>query len=541
MTEQTRTRERRQRDHAPQVEAVLRKLEERCGDRNGEALQEFASLFLRRAPDAFLRSRNVSDLTSVTLGVFDFLDHAPPDEVHVSVLDPTRENEGWEAPVTVVRANVSERPFVVDTIREYLHTQGLAIEHMVYPLIDVERDGDGRVVHVTEPGDAGAKEALVHCEVEQVPRPEMLARVDDDLTRCLWDVVHATDDFEPMIGVVDSVVDELEQQVGIGSVQDERLAEIQLFLEWLRDGGFVFLGYREYSLQEGEGGEKSIVVQKGSGLGVLRNEAESGFAEPVPLAELTVSQRELVEEGPVLIISKTNAESTVHRRARMDYVGVRKMDETGRTVGEHRFIGLFTSKAYSDAAENIPILRHKLRSILEDAGVREGTHDYKAIITIFNSLPREQLFISSADEIAEDVRTVLTSYSTDDVTVTVREDPLHRGLSVMVIVPKDRFSGDVRREIEAALVDAFEADVLNYHLALGEGDQARLHFYLAVSEGSAEGVDPADLEVTVGRIIRTWSDLVREELEGLRSSAVAQRMVREWGDRLTAEYRAASD
>ncbi|MGD8288973.1 MAG: NAD-glutamate dehydrogenase, partial [Gemmatimonadota bacterium] len=109
------------------------------------------------------------------------------------------------------------------------------------------------------------------------------------------------------------------------------------------------------------------------------------------------------------------------------------------------------------------------------------------------------------------------------------------------IVPKDRFSGDVRREIEAALVDAFEADVLNYHLALGEGDQARLHFYLAVSEGSAEGVDPADLEVTVGRIIRTWSDLVREELEGLRSSAVAQRMVREWGDRLTAEYRAASD
>lgn len=541
MDQGTGTAERRRREHSPQIEAVRRELEGRIDLPNPEALRDFASLFLRRAPDAFLRSRSVSDLTSVTQGVFDFVERSRPDRVEVQVLNPAPGAEGWQAPVTVVHALVSERPFVVDTIREFLHSEGLAIEYMVYPLLDVERNADGRVVRVRPPGDAGAKEALVHCEIERVTDTSTLERIQRELVRCLGDVVRATDDFAPMIAAVDAVAEDMSHLAQAGSPRSAELTEIQAFLRWLRDGGFVFLGYRAYDLVEDDKGQRSIVVEPGSGLGMLRNEALSGFAEPVPLTQLSAQQRELVEGGPVLIISKTNAESTVHRRARMDYVGVRRMDDEGRTLGEHRFLGLFTSKAYSDAAESIPILRHKLASVLEDAAVRKGTHDYKAIITIFNSLPRAELFVSSAEEIAQDVRTVLTSYSTDDVKVSLREDPLHRGLSVMVIVPKDRFSGDVRREIETALVDAFEGEVLNYHLALGEGDQARLHFYLAASEESMRRVDASALEVTVGHLIRTWTDLVEERLEELRDAATAHRLAREYGERLSAEYRAATD
>ena len=67
MSQRTGTAERRRRDHSPQVESVRRELAGRSGVHSQEALQEFASLFLRRAPDAFIRSRSVSDLTAVTL------------------------------------------------------------------------------------------------------------------------------------------------------------------------------------------------------------------------------------------------------------------------------------------------------------------------------------------------------------------------------------------------------------------------------------------------------------------------------------------
>ena len=541
MGETTEAARRRLRDHSPQIDAIRRSLEERNGGFAGEPVRDFASIFLGRASDAFLRVRSPADLASLTLGAFAFLDASRPDRVDIQVLNPTLKAEGWSAPVTVVRASVTERPFIVDTIREFLHSQGLAIEHMVYPLLDVERSPEGRVLAVRPPSDTGAKESLVHCETEQVTDAKTLDFLEAELRRRLQDVIRATDDFQPMLDAVDQVVEELGRRAAVDEPRREELVEVQGFLRWLRDGGFVFLGYRAYDLVEVESGERSVVVEPGSGLGVLRNEARSRFAEPVPLSRLPTGMRTLAEHGPLLIITKTNAESTVHRRARMDYIGVKKMDAEGRTVGEHRFLGLFTSKAYAEAAENIPILRRKLARILETARVRRGSHDYKAIITIFNSLPREELFGSSIEEIGEDVRTVLTSYSTDDVRVSLRHDPLARGLSVMVILPRDRFSGEVRKEIEAALVEAFQGEVLNYHLALGEGDQARLHFFLAAPDGKLRDVDPADLERTVGELIRTWPDLVEEGLGRLRRLDTARELAKAYGEALSLEYQAATD
>ncbi|HUF76875.1 MAG TPA: hypothetical protein VMM35_11385, partial [Longimicrobiales bacterium] len=541
MSETTETARRRLRDHSPQFEAVRRHLEERNGGPLRERILDFAHIFLGRASDAFLRGRSPSDLASVTLGAFAFLESSRPDRVDVSLHNPTLGADGWSAPVTVVRANVTERPFIVDTIREFLHSQGLAIEHMVYPLLDVERDAEGSVLAVRPPSDTGAKESLVHCEAEQVTDAKRLDSLEAELRRRLQDVVRATDDFHPMLDAVDAVAAELARRAGADADRRDELTEVQDFLRWLRDGGFVFLGYRAYDLVETERGVRSVVVEPGSGLGVLRNEARSRFAEPVPLSRLPTGMRTLAERGPLLIITKTNAESTVHRRARMDYIGIKKTDVDGRTTGEHRFLGLFSSQAYAEAAENIPILRRKLARILEAAHARRGSHDYKAIITIFNSLPREELFGSSTEEISEEIHTVLTSYSTDEVRVSLRDDPLARGLSVMVILPRDRFSGEVRKEIEAALVEAFEGDVLNYHLALGEGDQARLHFFLAAREGRVREVDPADLERTVGELIRTWTDLVEVGLGRVRRAEAARELAHEYGEALGLEYQAATD
>src|SRR5690606_10019229 len=219
----------------------------------------------------------------------------------------------------------------------------------------------------------------------------------------------------------------------------------------------------------------------------------------------------------------------------------KKLDEEGNAVGEHRFIGLFTSRAYSEAAENIPILRQKLAEILERARVRRGSHDYKEIITIFNSMPKEELFLTSAEQVGADVRTVLTSYSSDEVRVAIREDPLQRGLTVMVILPKDRFSGEVRKAIERELVRVFDGDVLNYHLALGSGDQARLHFHMGTAAGSADAVDTAAREQEVSRLIRTWEDRVLEGREAIWSPGDARRLVNRYGRMLSPEYQAATD
>ena len=501
---------------------------------------DFAQIFLSKAPSEFLTGRRKEELAHLVLGSFHFLQSSKADRVNVSVSNPEGEGESWDRPITVVRANVSERPFIVDTIREFLQAQDLAINHIIYPLLDVDRNDSGDVLTVQLTGNGSTRESLVHCEVTRVSDSEKRAVMEAELSSNLRDAVRATEDFGLMIDAANSVITDLAEYATVFESRSGEIQEIQEFIKWLRDGGFVFLGYRGYDLVDGPGGERYAVVRKDSGLGILRDQERSRFAEPRPISKLGEKTRNLVEHGPLLIINKTNAKATVHRVARMDDIGIKQLDQDGHPVGSHRFIGLFTSKTYLEAAENVPILREKLFQILEAASAEEGSHDYKEITTIFNSLPTGQLLISSAEELGSDVRLILNSYHDDHVHVSLRPDELRRGVTVMVIMPEDRFSAEVREDIEEALLRVLDGQLLSSHLAMGGGGQARLHFYIAVPQSRSDKADAEQLEQLVGALLRTWSDKLREGLAKVIPQDDADALTDFYSEAFNAEYQAAS-
>ena len=528
------------RGEFPAIDAVCRQLEREIDPNETEALVAFAEIFLSKATREFLNGRSEDALAHIVLGAWRFMQDSRPEHVGVEVFNPEEDKEGWYAPVTVLRTSISERPFIVDTLREFLHDEDLSIEVLIYPVMYVERNGNGEITSLRHSADGESRESLVHCEISRIMDKDARETLRSEVVRRLQDVMRVTDDFHPLIDAVNSTVVELAECMGAQPDLCEELEEVQAFLRWLRDGAFVFLGYREYDIVELDAGP-AIGVKPGSGLGVLRNEADSQFAEPVLVSETEPDTRDLVTRGPHLIITKTNNRSTVHRLARMDYIGIKKLSGDGEVTGEHRFVGLFTSKAYGEDANEIPILRRKLHLILEDLDAREGSHDYKEINTIFSTMPKEELFLASAEEIAADIQIVLTSYHKDDVHVTLREDPLRRGASAMVILPKERFSGEVRRAIEEALIKRFQAEVLNYHLVLGEGDQARLHFHLSATPESVAGVESEDLAAEVREIIRSWADRVRSGLERVRPTDEARRLAERYAEAFSPEYHAATD
>ena len=57
------------------------------------------------------------------------------------------------------------------------------------------------------------------------------------------------------------------------------------------------------------------------------------------------------------MLSKANSRSTVHRNVYLDYVGVKTFDASGEVTGERRFLGLYSSSAYTQSILDIPILR----------------------------------------------------------------------------------------------------------------------------------------------------------------------------------------
>jgi glutamate dehydrogenase len=506
----------------------------RLGRGDNDLLCQFARTFFAKAPRHLLEERAADQLAAMTVGAWEFLRRARPDQVNVQVTNP--EEEGWSAGVTVLRAEVGDRPFIVDTIREYLARQDLPIHQYVYPVLRVRRDEAGEIVEVG--GEGGTLEALTHAEVSRVHDPARREAIRDEVRRSLADVVEATSDFDAMVAQAEANARAVEQYAERFPDRADEFAEQAEFLRWLGRGNFVFLGYREYAIQ-GEGDAEAVSVTPGSGLGILRDPAHSAYQSPVPVREMDPDLRGRLMGGPALSVAKANREATVHRRARMDYVGVKTLDEQGRVRGERRFLGLFTTQAYDSGTSDVPILRGKLRRVLERSGARPGGHDYKEIVTLLDTMPKEELFQASVEQLGEEVQAALDSLFTEDVRVVVREDRARGAGAVMVVLPRGRYSVEARDAIGARLAQMAEGELVDRHTVMDAGDRARLHFYLSLRDGAGLPA-PRELEREVTSLVRTWQDRLRGALREMMDDAEAARLADVYGPSFSPEYQAAN-
>ncbi|HEX2288111.1 MAG TPA: NAD-glutamate dehydrogenase domain-containing protein, partial [Gaiellaceae bacterium] len=310
--------------------------------------------------------------------------------------------------------------------------------------------------------------------------------------------------------------------------------------EWLLDLNFIFLGYREYELVDLPEG-RALAAVPGSGLGILSKVDWSAYEQPVPLETIEPNLRARIEGGDLLIYSKTNRPSTVHRRARMDYIGVRRVSPDGRIVGEARMVGLFTSKAYAEPASKTPLLHRKLEQIVDAEDLFEGSHDYKAVVSIFESFPKDELFAAPTEELRQQVMGLLQLQESRHTRLFVRRDLYGRSVSLLVAIPRDRFHGEVRQRLQELFLERFNGTTIDVHVSLTESDLAQLHFTVHVGQGQIPDVSFDELQRDVVEITRTWDDQLLDRLVEEHGQARARELFERWADRLPDYYKASTD
>jgi glutamate dehydrogenase len=101
--------------------------------------------------------------------------------------------------------------------------------------------------------------------------------------------------------------------------------EIRAFLGWIYDNQFTFLGYREFRFT-GRGKLSRINVNKKSGLGILSKSERTVFKE----IQKIQSRASRGSGSDVLLVTKANARSTIHRPVPLDTIGVKRFDAKGR-------------------------------------------------------------------------------------------------------------------------------------------------------------------------------------------------------------------
>jgi glutamate dehydrogenase len=518
----------------------------REGGEDAERLAAFTERLFAKADEAFFDQFDADTLAAMARVGLAFLDGLGDAPYRVEAGNPSFRADGWEVPYTVLRLALPDRPFIVDSVRNELRRRGFELVHLLHPMYAVRRGANGRIETFVEPtAPLGDGIERLSFELFFVERQDDAARLDElrgAIERVLEDVILATDDYLAMRARAEATRDYLQSIRSRGAQgpfreRGEELEEYASFIDWLLDENFVFLGYREYRILEHQG-EPALQLTPGSGLGILRKTDDSGYREPVALRDIPDGLRERVFGAKIVIVTKSNAESTVHRAARMDYIGVKQLGDGWQVQGERRFLGLLTSKAHMAAAEEIPILRRTLRQMLELDGSPPGSHDYKAIVGTFNSLPRADLFWADATTLLKEIRAILRYEQERGVRLTVRPDPLARGVAVMVIVPRDRFSADVRRRVQQHMTTALAASHVDYRLAMGEDEtQVRMHFFFTTDVPLRE-LDVKSLEREIAELTRSWEDHVRERLQQAHGEQAGRRLAERYLPGFDERYRA---
>ena len=251
-----------------------------------------------------------------------------------------------------------------------------------------------------------------------------------------------------------------------------------------------------------------------TGLGVLRGGDVPVLTRGGKAVSITPQLRAFFDEPKTLIVTKANAKSRVHRRVYLDYIGVKRFDDDGNPSGEFRIVGLFTSTVYIRSIRSIPFLRRKVDAVLTRAGFNPETHSGKALVNVLETYPRDELFQIDEDTLYHFALSILQLDERPRVRVLARRDRFDRFVSVLVYVPRERYSGQVRAQIGEYLAEVFQGHVSAYYPYIHDAPLTRVHFIIGRKAGPTPDPDRATLEDKVSAIVRTWTDAFAEALAG---------------------------
>ncbi|WP_327189537.1 NAD-glutamate dehydrogenase [Streptomyces xinghaiensis] len=530
----------------------------RDGILDEEALRAYLQRYYRHTAAEDLVDRDPVDVLGAALSHLRLAENRPQGKANVRVYTPTVEENGWTCSHSVVEVVTDDMPFLVDSVTNELSRQGRGIHVVVHPLVPVRRDVTGTLIEVLDPGRAPGERTLdalseswIHVEIDRETDRADLKQITADLRRVLSDVRETVEDWEKMHGAALRLADDLHTEPISEDVPPQDVEEARELLRWLAADHFTFLGYREYELTsvpgESGGEEDALRAVPGTGLGILRsdpNHRRDSEGRPVSssFSRLPADARAKAREHRLLVLTKANSRATVHRPSYLDYIGVKKFDSHGNVIGERRFLGLFSSAAYTESVTRVPVVRRKVAEVLSGAGVDADSHDGRDLLQILETYPRDELFQTPVGQLRSIATSVLYLQERRRLRLYLRQEEYGRYYSALVYLPRDRFNTTVRLRLIDILKEELGGTSVDFTAWNTESILSRLHFVIRVPQGTElpdlTEADAERIEARLAEAARSWTDGFSEALHAELGEEYAAELARRYGDAFPEGYKA---
>ncbi|UYN99771.1 MAG: NAD-glutamate dehydrogenase [Devosia sp.] len=428
-------------------------------------------------PDDLTQQDPASLLAALTRS-HQLLVRSPVDGTRIAMTPPARPGDAL-----ILDIISPDMPFIVDSALAALRALGGTVRLFTHPVVRVQ---NGAV------SESGAGVSVLHIHSDPVAGTETLQR---ELEATLAEAARAVRDWQPMLERINQSI------AGLEPAKPAQRDEARRFLEWLTEHNFTFLGMCEYLL-DGD----TLKPVAGTGLGILRGEAVKVLRSGADYVDTTRQLVSFVTGPEPVLVTKANIRSRVHRRAHLDYVGVKLYDGAGKAKGELRVVGLYTAQALATPHTDVPIIRRKIAEVMRHSGVDPLGHAGRTLLGALDSYPRDELFQIDTEQLAEFAEAIAALYDRPRVRVLPRIDRFDNFVSILVFVPRDRYDGAVRARITRYLAEIYDGRVSAFYPNFPEGELVRLHVIIGRNGGDTPRPERRELEAGVEALTRDFSD-----------------------------------
>lgn len=495
------------------ISSVTDKIKKELKAKQNEFCAQFVENLLSTVALEDLQLWLTDDIYAAMINFWSLIYNRAQGEQKIRIYNPDFERHGWQTTHTVIEIIHDDMPFLVDSIQMEINRMGLT-SHLIIHMgnLVLKRDKDNNISKVYALDEkVTAKDTVVEApifiEINRQTNPDVLNELTTNLERVLANNRSVVKDWDKMRARVTNVISEMDAYKKF--VNEDDLTESKLFLKWLENHHFTFLGVREYSLEK-KGDETILKAVPETGLGVLSDVKTPLSCRSV--TAMTPEARASILSSQILVISKTNTQSTVHRPIYTDYIGIKQFDKKGNVSGELRVIGLYTSAAYNTSPKEIPVLRLKVKRVMEMSRLGAHSHAGKVLHNVLDTLPRDDLFQASAAKLLEMGMGIFYMQERRKIRMFARKDVYGRFISCLVYVPKELFNTHLRSEIQAELCSKFNAIESTFSTRFSDSILARIHFMIKINPLEDVDYDFKEIEKTIIAIGRSWVDDLQDGL-----------------------------
>ncbi len=493
------------------IQKVIKYAQKELPAKKMAKLQPFIEDCYSHAPLDDLTQRLPRDLFGAALSLWKLMYKRKVGQYKRRIFNPKLEKDGWQSTHTILEFILDDQPFLVDTLRTEINREGFAV-HFIMHLggINVMRNAEDHITGILPPGSPSTEaliEAPIYIEIDRHTNPDILEKLGQNLDRVIDDARLAVCDWKKLQDEVYRTLAEIEHIKPPAPV--EEIDEAKAFLRWLLDNHFTFLGYRLYDFVIDDKKEALQLVND-SGLGVLRDTSRSKTLRYY--ADLAPEARSLGLSNQLILLAKTNTRSTVHGRRYTDFVSVKRFDSKGKIIGERWFVGLYTSGVYTNNPRTYPLVRLKISEVLKRSGLPFRGHAYKALTHILETLPRDDLFHASIDELFDLGMGILQLQDRRCIRLFVRKDIYARFISCLVYVPRDDFNMELGYRMQDILQESFAGLEISYETRFFDSILARINYTIRIDPKQPRDYDLTAIEQKLIEAGRSWREDLHEQL-----------------------------